>query len=152
MSRKIEKVTKRRRNEEETKHPIEIPECEVNDPNEVWYPSDWFLDQIHDIMIKRYGGYTGYELGIEPYHHIIQQVGEAEGIYRKGALLLRELVTTRIFQDGHHRTAYIVVKTFLEKNDAIFKENDEQKVIRFIKDIRRYTIEEIEGWLENGEL
>ncbi len=103
-------------------------------------------------MIKRYGGYTGYELGLEPYYHIIQQVREAEGIYRKGALLLRELVTTRIFQDGHHRTAYIVVKTFLEKNDAVFKENDEQKVIRFIKDIRRYTIEEIEGWLENGEL
>lgn len=45
-----------------------------------------------------------------------------------------------------------MVKTFLEKNDAVFKENDEQKVIRFIKDIRRYSIEEIEGWLENGEL
>jgi hypothetical protein len=148
----LPRVTKYKRNEEKIKRPLIIPECDVNDPNEVWYPPDWFLDQIHDIMIERYGGYTGYELGLEPYHHILKQVTEAEGIYRKGAILLRELVMTRIFQDGHHRTAYIVVKTFLEKNDAVFKEINEQKIITFIKHIREYSIEEIEGWLENGEL
>ena len=119
---------------------------------EVWYPPDLFLDQIHDIVIESYGGFPGYELGLEPYHHIIQQTRQVEGIYCKAALLLRELITTRIFQDGHHRTAFVIVKTFLEKNDAVFKENDEQKVIRFIKNIRRYTVKEIEGWLEHGEL
>jgi hypothetical protein len=62
MKETLPKVTKRKRNEEEIKRPIEIPECEVNDPNEVWYPSPWFVDQIHDIMIKKYGGYPGYEL------------------------------------------------------------------------------------------
>lgn len=119
---------------------------------EVWYPPDCFLCQIHDIVIEKYGGYPGYELGLTPYQHIVEQVREADGIYRKGAILLKEIITTRIFQDGHHRTALVIVKTFLEKNDAVFKENDEQKVVRFIKNIRRYTIEEIEGWLENGEL
>jgi prophage maintenance system killer protein len=91
-------------------------------------------------------------LGFEPYHHTLDQVKEAEGIYRKGAILLRELVMTRIFQDGHHRTAYIVVKTFLEKNDAVFRENNEEKIIRLIKDIREYSIDQIEGWLQNGKL
>ena len=73
MSRRVEKVTKRKRNEEEIKHPIEIPECETNDPNEVWYPPDWFLEQIHQIMIERYGGYTGFESGLEPYHHFVEE-------------------------------------------------------------------------------
>ena len=69
----------------------------------------------------------GSEVGLEPYHQIIQQVKKTEGIYRKGAILLKEIVTTRIFQDGHHRTAYIIVKTFLFKNYYNFKEKDEHR-------------------------
>ncbi len=37
-------------------------------------------------------------------------------------------------------------------NGADFKEKDEQKIIRFIKDIRKYSIEQIESWLENGSM
>ena len=145
------KITKQRRNEDEIKQPLVLPECEA-DPNEVWYPSDWFLIQINEIMIDRYGGFKGFESGLEPYHHFIEEAKSAEGICRKAAILLKDIATSRIFQDGHHRTAYIVTKTFLEKNDADFKEKDEQKIIRFIKDIRKYTIVEIEDWLKNGEL
>ena len=148
MSHRIEKI---KLNKEALKKHIPLPKCEVKE-GKIWYPPDLFLDQIHDIMIEQYGGYPGYELGLEPYHHILQQVRETEGIYHKGALLLKELITTRIFQDGHHRTGLVIVKTFLDMNDAVFKEKDEQKVIRFIKNIRRYTIEEIEGWLKHGEL
>jgi prophage maintenance system killer protein len=82
-------------------------------------------------MIDRYGGYTGFESGLEPYHHFIDEAKNTTGIYRKAAVLLKDIGTSRVFQDGHHRTAYIVIKTFLEKNDADFKEKDEQN-IRFI--------------------
>ena len=145
------RVDKVKPNKDELKRPFQVPECEVNE-NEVWYPPEWFLIAIHDMMIQRYGGWTGFESGIEPYRHFIEEAKNAEGIYRKAAVLLRSIATSRIFQDGHHRTAFIVVKTFLEKNDVDFKEKDEQKIIRFIKDIRTYNIEEIESWLENGEL
>ena len=60
------------------------------------------------------------------------------------------IATTRIFQDGHHRTAYIVTKTFLEKNDRAFKEKDERKIIRYIKHIRKNGIKQVKDWLENG--
>ena len=145
------RVTKQKRNEEEINKPLVLPECDIN-PDEVWYPPDWFLEQINKLMIERYGGYTGFESGLEPYHHFVEEAKNTEGIYRKGAVLLKDIATSRIFQDGHHRTAYIVVKTFLEKNDAVFKENDEQKIIKFIKDIRTFSIDEIYSWLENGEL
>jgi death-on-curing family protein len=101
-------------------------------------------------MIKRYGYWSGFEVGIELYHHIIEEVKNAEGLYRKAAILLYGIVTNRIFQDGHHRTAFEVTKAFLEMNGAEFKEKDEQIIIRFIKDIRTYTIEQVESWLKNG--
>ena len=129
--------------------PLELPECK-GEQGEVWYPPDEFLIAVHDIMIKRYGGWLGFELGLEPYHHLIEEARKAEGIYFKAAILLKMIATTRIFQDGHHRTAYITTKTFLEKNDATFKEKDERKIIKFIKDIRKYDIEQVKDWLENG--
>jgi death-on-curing family protein len=148
MSPKVEKI---KPDKEASKRPMQLPECET-DEGDVWYPPDWFLIQIHDMMIERFGGFTGFETGLKPYNHFIEEAKNAEGIYRKAAILLSRIATSRIFQDGHHRTAYIIVKTFLEKNDAEFQEKDEQKIIRFIKEIRRYTIEEIEGWLKDGKL
>jgi len=132
--------------------PLKIPECENVGEDQVWYPPDWFLIEIHDMMIKRYGGWEGLDLGLEPYHNIIKEAKDADGIFRKASILLKEIATTRIFQDGHHRTAYVITKTFLEKNDAEFKEKDDRKVIKFIKDIRQYNINQIEGWLKDGKL
>jgi hypothetical protein len=49
----LPKVAKQKRNEDEIKRPLIVPECETNDPDEVWHPPDWFLEQIHDIMINK---------------------------------------------------------------------------------------------------
>ena len=148
MSPKVEKV---KPDKEALKKNIELPDCEVKE-GEVWYPPDEFLILAHDIMIKRYGYWSGFEVGIEPYHHFIEEIKNAEGIYRKAAILLKRIATSRIFQDGHHRTAFEVTKAFLEVNEAEFKEKDDQKIIKFIKDIRKHTIDDIESWLKNGAL
>ncbi len=145
------KAKKVKPNKKALKKRIELPECEVKE-GEVWYPPDEFLVYAHDIMIERYGYWSGFETGIEPYHHFVEEAKNAEGIYRKAAIILQRIATSRIFQDGHHRTAFEVAKAFLEMNGADFKEKDEQKIIRFIKDIRKYSIEQIESWLENGSM
>jgi death-on-curing family protein len=148
MSHKIEKV---KPNKEALKKHIELPKCEVEE-GKTWYPPDEFLVLAHDIMIERYGYWSGFEVGLEPYHRYIEEVKNAEGIYRKAAILLKRIATSRIFQDGHHRTAFEVTKAFLEVNGAEFKEKGELKIIKFIKDIRKYDIEQIEGWLKSGTL
>jgi death-on-curing family protein len=148
MSHKIEKI---KPNIEALKKYIDLPECEVEE-GKIWYPSDDFLIFAHDIIIECYGYWSGFELGIEPYHHIINETEEVEGIYRKAAILIKGIATTRIFQDGHHRTAFEVTKTFLEMNGAEFNEKDDLKIIKFMKGIRKFDIEQIEGWLKNGTL
>ena len=148
MAHKVEKV---KPNKEALKKHVELPDCEVTE-GEVWYPPDDFLIYAHDLMIECYGYWSGFELGMEPYHHLIEEIKNTEGIYRKAAILLKGIATTRIFQDGHHRTAFEVTKAFLEMNGAEFKEKEEQEIIKFIKGVRKYSIEEIESWLKNGSM
>jgi hypothetical protein len=37
-------------------------------------------------------------------------------------------------------------------NGERMKIADKQKIIRFIKDIKQYSIEQVEDWLENGKV
>jgi len=103
-------------------------------------------------MIEKFGGRSGFDRGITVFDAILEEVKETKGIYRKAAILLRRLATGRIFDDGNHRTAFEVTFTFLQLNDAEMKVKDTQKIIRFIKDILFYDLDEIEAWLKNGQV
>jgi prophage maintenance system killer protein len=135
--------------------PIDVSVCSNQDgywENECWYPSESFVIKAHDIMIERYGGYTGFGVGMLPFRHLLNKIKQIEGIYLKAAILLKGIATSRIFQDGHHRTAYEVTKAFLEMNGEKMKEKDDLKIIKFIKGIRKYNINKVESWLKNGTL
>jgi prophage maintenance system killer protein len=110
----------------------------------IWYPNE-------EIMLKEYGGWPGFERGINVFQSIVTDMKKAEGIYRKAAILLRGVVTGRIFKDGNHRTAQAVTETFLEMNNAPMYIQDSKEIIRFIKNILYYNIDEIEAWLKHGK-
>ena len=118
----------------------------------VWYPDENIVLETHKIMIEKYGGHIGFERGIGVLKYILADAKVAEGIYRKAAILLRRLITDRIFKDGNHRTAQAVTELFLEMNDVQMKVQDSQKILRFIKGILFYTIDEIEAWLKDGKV
>ena|SRR4030042_2243734 len=145
------RVDKLKPNDKEQSKPIDLPVCD-NREGEFWYPPEDFLVQTHEIMIKRYGGFTGFEVGLSVYHHLLEEIKKVKGVYLKAALLLQGIAIGRIFQDGNHRTAYIVTKTFLEMNDVEIKEKNDLKVIKFIKAIRNYEVNQVESWLRNGTL
>ena len=132
--------------------PIDLPAVCNNREGEFWYPPEDFVVQAHEIMIKRFGGYTGFEVGPSVYRHLLDEIKKVEGIYLKAAVLLQGIAIGRIFKDGNHRTAYIVTKTFLEMNASEIKEKNDLKVIKFIKGIRNYEINQVESWLRDGAL
>jgi len=117
----------------------------------IWYPNEEILLKIHETMLKKYGGWPGFERGIDVFQNILTDMKKAEGIYRKAAILLREMVTGRIFKDGNHRTAQALTETFLEMNNTPMKIQDSKEIIRFIKNILHYNIDEIEAWLKHGK-
>jgi death-on-curing family protein len=118
---------------------------------DVWYPDEEFVLGVHELMLKEYGGYPGVP-GIGIFKHILKEVKSEKDIYRKAAVLLRKLVTVRIFENGQHRTAFEVTKTFLEMNEAKMKIQNTEKIIKFIKDSWHYNIDQIEEWLRDGKV
>jgi death-on-curing protein len=104
-------------------------------------------------MINEFGGHLGFERGIEAYDVVVKEVKRTHGrLYRKAAVFLKLMVNARIFGDGNHRTAFAATDVFLRMNGAEIKTANQQEIIRFIKDIKTYTIEDIEVWLRNGKV
>jgi death-on-curing family protein len=118
----------------------------------MWYPDKDFVVWVHDVMLERFGGFSGLERGLSCFDVILEKVKVTKGLYRKAAVLLREMSRCRIFADGNHRTAYEVTKTFLEMNGGKIKAIDLREVITFIKGIMHYDIDEIEAWLKYGTI
>jgi len=117
---------------------------------DVWYPDEKLVLQVHNTILEKYGGWQGYERGINVFSYILADAKKAKGIYNKAAIFLRKLVVGRIFVDGNHRTAQAITETFLEMNNAQMKVQETEEIIRFIKHILEYDLEEIAEWLKNG--
>ena len=117
----------------------------------IWYPDKEFVMKAHDRMIEEFGGYLGFERGINLFDIVLEEVKKEKTIHRKAAVLLKRMIDVRIFCDGNHRTAFTVTDTFLKMNGEKIKSTDKQKIIMFIKDIIRHDIDEVEAWLKDGE-
>lgn len=122
----------------------------MSSEEDVWYPDEELVARVHNIMLERYGGYPGFERGIQVFKYIIEDAKREKDIYRKAAIILRRLVTDRVFKDGNHRTAQVISQAFLEMNGVKLKAKNKEEIIRFIKDIRFYNIDEIEKWFKDG--
>jgi prophage maintenance system killer protein len=105
-----------------------------------WYPNAELVLKIHEIMLQKYGGWPGFERGMNVFQSILAEMKVAKGIYRKAAILLRGIVTGRIFKDGNHRTAQALTETFLEVNNASMYIQGSKEIIRFIKSILHYKL------------
>lgn len=118
-----------------------------------WYPDRALVIQFHDEMIEEFGGRLGFERGIEVYDVVVKEVKAIHGsLFTKAAVFLKLMVNARIFHDGNHRTAFETVAVFLDENGAEIRTTNQQEIIRFIKDIKTYSIKEIEVWLRNGKM
>jgi prophage maintenance system killer protein len=118
--------------------------------DEIWYPSAAFIEDTHQLLLERYGGYVGYERGIGVYDVILKETKDTMGIYRKAAILLYDLCYYRIYKDGNHRTAIVTARTFLIKNGEKLSISDPEKIYKFVKGIALYSVEIVEAWIRHG--
>ena len=120
----------------------------------IWYP-DWkFYVETHRIMLERFGGYPGIlKTGKRAFESIMKEVREAEGdIYFKAGIMLSRLRRVRIVEDAQKRTAYTLTATFLEMNGGRMNVTDPEKVNKFLKDILKYSPDEVVEWIRNGRV
>ncbi len=116
-----------------------------------WHPRKELIIYINEKQIEKYGGFKGIRRNPNFLTDIIKEVRNSDGdIFHKASILLKRLITARIFEDGNHRTAYVAVKYFLKENgEDVYIENylEGQK---FLKMIHAYSIVEIAEWLKHG--
>jgi len=120
----------------------------------VWYPSVDDVVCANNIAIdlgndRHPPKLLGSRKGIQA---IIDRVKEAEnrGLMYQAALLMKEIARLHAFAGANHRTAYLVVKTFLFMNGKKLRVNRLGEAYPFIKNIDSRSIEEIREWVEHG--
>lgn len=115
--------------------------------------------ELHDEMLKRYGGLPGIRdknllwSAIDAPKAAMFGQEMYPSIYEKAAAYLYHLVCNHPFNDANKRTGYAVTLVFLEVNNAkqIFKKEDlENLVIEVAKG--KETKEQITKFLNHGSL
>jgi len=80
--------------------------------------------QIHDRIIKKFGGEQGI-VDRGELDFIVNKVQSSKtDVYHKAAMLLFEIITTHPFIDGNKRTAFEAAEAFLWKNGKSLKLKD----------------------------
>jgi len=118
----------------------------------IWYPNKDFVEDTHILMLERYGGFTGYERGIDVFDTILEDARKTEDMFRKAAIFLYDICGKRMFKDGNHRTAIVTTRTFLVKNGMNLGTNDPEKIYKFVKSIAYHSVDDIEKWIKYGSV
>ncbi len=85
----------------------------------------------------------------------IRKCKDSKGdLYRKAAILLKELIKAHAFASGNRRTALIATIYFVKKNRGKINIPNNPNNAKVLQGIREgyFTDEEIEGWIKNGKI
>jgi len=85
----------------------------------------------------------------------IKNCKELKGdLYEKAVCLLKGIIQLHPFTSGNRRTAFIVVKGFLEENGGKFNIEDDPQQAKVMLGIREnyYTDNEIKEWIKHGKI
>lgn len=95
------------------------------------YPSQDAVLRLHEKVIERSGGQLGFVSAsnlayvLETSQDIGEGLSEEQAVVRKAGYLLFNLVSLHPFLDGNKRTAFEVVKGFLNLNGWEFDPHEE---------------------------
>jgi len=120
----------------------------------VWYPSvdDTICTNIEVLDLtgdKHPHKLLGSREGIQAIIDKVKQQEDSSLTYQ-AARLLKELAGRHFFAGANHRTAYVVAKMFLIRNNRQLRVNSFEDAYPFIKNIETRDVEEIQRWIEHG--
>jgi death-on-curing protein len=115
------------------------------------------VEKIHDILIERFGGAKGIrDKGIlesaisRPF-----QTFDAKDLYPdpvdKAAAIFESIVSNHPFVDGNKRTAYVLMRLILKRNQLDIEVDQDTKYDFVIKAAKgELTFEKIKSWVRNN--
>lgn len=106
--------------------------------------------QIHNDIIKETGGHTGI-ISYGNLDFIVNQMEIPKTLERASATLLYGILTSHPFVDGNKRTAFEVMKVFLDMNNRRFSATQEDiwDKLHVISE-GKLKFEEIANWIKKN--
>ncbi|WEL18765.1 Death-on-curing family protein [Halorhabdus sp. SVX81] len=109
---------------------------------------------IHDEISETYDlKYPGVRdrFADEKVKQLLEKAREYDDDFRRAAVILRKLPSLHVFEDGNKRTAYLVVVEYLDRRNLEPAKSGEV-VERVMRCRKRFSVEEIAEWLEDGSI
>ena len=115
------------------------------------------VEKIHDILIERFGGAKGIrDKGIlesaigRPF-----QTFDGKDLYPdpvdKAAAIFESIVSNHPFVDGNKRTAYVLMRLILKRNQLDIEVDQDTKYVFVIKAAQgELTFDKIKSWIRNN--
>ena len=117
----------------------------------VLFPSLQETLQLHDQLIRRFGGHEGVlDMGLLESALVRPQTGYYDTLSLQAAALLQSLCQNHCFVDGNKRVAFASTAIFLRMNGYRLSVNPDGGESFIINQViqNRITIENIATWLE----
>ena len=115
------------------------------------YLSSDDLIEINKIVVERFGGSFGIK-NKGTIEFTVEQMKVPKSLFRKAAVLMRNIITGHAFLDGNKRTGFESMKAFLELNGKLFMLEDEEEIIDTVIKIAKAEMEVdvIQKWIETN--
>ena len=109
------------------------------------------LLEINKIVVERFGGTFGIK-DKGTIEFTIDHMKIPKNLYRKAAVLMRNIITGHAFLDGNKRTGFESMKVFLELNGKLFILEDEKEIINAVVKMAKgeMKIDAIQKWIETN--
>ena len=93
--------------------------------------------------------------GIQKLADIVEDSEEFDDLYRLSAFVLIETINKHAFNDGNHRTAWIVAKQVLRRNGGAMRVEEIKSFDEIEKDLRSEikfkNVDQVANWIQTGE-
>lgn len=104
--------------------------------------------EIHDVIIKEYGGTDGMrdEGALEL---LAYKINREKNVFRRAALILHTIATQHPFFDGNKRTALVMAEKVLD-DEGYYLDAEAKEKVGLMRNIAEYTSSSkaIEKWIK----
>ncbi len=104
--------------------------------------------EIHDEIIKRYGGSRGVR-DEGTLQLLVYKMNREKDVFRRAALALHTITVNHPFFDGNKRTAFAVAENELGEAGYYFNEETED-IVALVQNIAeyKYSLKAVEEWIK----
>ena len=118
-----------------------------------WYPSIEYIDTKHsDILEENPDKYPGEIVDPINLLSVLHQARATPGVYRKAAVLFKEISRRHVYEDGNTTTAILITIDFLNMNKKEFAPDDQDLIAEVGNNHGYFSIGEIADFLKIGDI